>query len=327
MAKSTSGRSSRGVGAPHQTIEAADGRERFTLQLFDALWSEYRQRVSYVRDYENVVAAAGGTFVNDHIAFRTLAAQQPMSGIASISRIFEALGYEPAGLYRFPDKSLFSIHYQHANSRFPKLFISELRSWELSAAAQKILGRTIAGSRNPWTVAQLSALRSIDQAPAATRDKLLGSLVRFFRQPAWPAPKKSDVEVINKESQFGAWVMVHGYAVNHFTALVNSHGASAISDIDKTVAALTSAGVPMKKDIEGAPGSKLRQTATEAVVVDVPMRQGAKRIRSPWTYAYFEIAERGEVLDPASGKSARFEGFLGPQATQLFEMTRLGSRR
>jgi hypothetical protein len=41
-----------------------------------------------------------------------------------------------------------------------------------------------------------------------------------------------------------------------------------------------------------------------------------------WSYAYFELAERGTVLDPDSGQRRRFEGFLGPQATQLFEMTK-----
>jgi hypothetical protein len=79
----------------------------------------------------------------------------------------------------------------------------------------------------------------------------------------------------------------------------------------------------MKAEIEGAAGSKLRQTATEAVMIDVAARRGAKRVRMPWTYAYFELAERGDVADPESGRTGRFEGFLGPQATQLFEMTRV----
>jgi hypothetical protein len=42
-----------------------------------------------------------------------------------------------------------------------------------------------------------------------------------------------------------------------------------------------------------------------------------------WSYAYFELAERGEVVDPDSGARRRFEGFLGSQATQLFDMTRI----
>ena len=119
--------------------------------------------------------------------------------------------------------------------------------------------------------------------------------------------------------------MIHGYNVNHFTSLVNSHGIEQLNTIEKTVAALRHTGVPMKKDIEGANGSKLRQTATEAVVIDVEMRDGNKLITVPWTYAYFELAERKEIVDPETGKSSRFNGFLGPQATNLFEMTRRSS--
>ena len=92
--------------------------------------------------------------------------------------------------------------------------------------------------------------------------------------------------------------------------------------IEKTVARLQAAGVPMKSDIEGVAGSRLRQTATEAVVVDVDITEAGQPASMPWTYAYFELAERGEVIDPATGEPSRFEGFLGPQATQLFDMTR-----
>ena len=31
----------------------------------------------------------------------------------------------------------------------------------------------------------------------------------------------------------------------------------------------------------------------------------------PWSYAYFELAERGPAPDPETGRQARFEGFLG----------------
>ena len=63
-------------------------------------------------------------------------------------------------------------------------------------------------------------------------------------------------------------------------------------------------------------GSKLRQSSTQAVVIPVEMRAGSRVVKKPWTYAYFEIAER-PLID---GK--RYEGFLGGQATNLFEMTR-----
>ncbi len=328
------------LSAPHQTVEATTARERLLIRLFDALWLRYRERVSYVRDYEQVVTSLGATFVNDHIAFRTIAAQQPTAGIVTLARIFEALGYQAAGCYTFPDKHLGAIHYQHSRAGFPKLFISELKTWELSPAAQKIILRTLKEHRAAVPDKTLAALGGLDggtngqgQGQGQGRgaggrignpsyDKLLAQLERVFHQLPWPPPTEKDVLAVNQESQYAAWVLVHGYNVNHFTALINSQGAPELADIEKTIDRLRSAGVPMKSEIEGARGSKLRQTATEAVMIDVAVRNVRKKAKMPWTYAYFELAERGEVADE-SGRRGRFEGFLGPQATQLFEMTKV----
>src|SRR5262245_8730832 len=114
-----------GLSAPHQTVQAQSPREQWALRLFDALWQRYRERVSYVRDYERVLSSLGATFVNDHIAFRTITCQQPTAGIVTLARVFEALGYQAAGCYTFPDKHLGAIHYQHPRPGFPKLLISE----------------------------------------------------------------------------------------------------------------------------------------------------------------------------------------------------------
>jgi hypothetical protein len=282
------------IRGPHLAIGPRGPQEQFLAELFDMLWDRYRQRVSYVRDYERVVAAAGATFVNDHIAFRTFACQSPLVGIASLSRIFEALGYVPANCYHFPDKHLNAIHYQHPRAELPKLFISELKVWELEEPVRREIEAVVRGNRDPFDGDALAMLASPHLHAGAA-------------------------------SQYAAWVLVHGYNVNHFTSLINSHGVAKLADIEKTIAALREAGVPMKSEIEGERGSKLRQTATEAVKIDVEVVDGGKPTTMPWTYAYFELAERGEVVDGETGKRSRFEGFLGPQATQLFEMTRVKS--
>lgn len=314
--------SSQPIG-PHQAIPAADERERFTAEVFDILWAQYRERVSYVADYERIVSSAGATFVNDHIALRTFACQQPLTGIASMSRIFETLGYVPAGCYHFPGKHLSAIHYQHENHEFPKVFISELRTWELSASAQSVIQKIVGCHRPAIDTAILAALSKLDEADEGNREALLDAIVAQFHELPWDAPGKDDVTMLNEESQYAAWVAVHGYNVNHFTSLVNSHGVESLDDIEKTVAALRSEGVPMKAEIEGAAGSKLRQSATEAAVIDVAVRDGGQETTIPWTYAYMEFAERGNMIDPETGKPHRFEGFLGPQATHLFEMTKV----
>jgi hypothetical protein len=49
----------------------------------------------------------------------------------------------------------------------------------------------------------------------------------------------------------------------------------------------------------------------------VEVSDGGAAATMPWTYAYFELAER----------SQGFEGFFGPQATNLFDMTKFAGPR
>jgi hypothetical protein len=283
--------------------------------LFDALWRGYRERVSYARAYEDVLKARGGTFRNDHLAFRTFAAQAPWSGLAAVARPFEALGYAAAGTYRFPDKKLSSVHLAPPAPGLPKVFVSELRTWELSPRARRIALAAAAKARRTLDDADLASLHGVASLTAGRRAALLDRLLSHFGRP-WPVPAKSDVVALERETQFGAWTLLHGNSVNHFTASVDAHGVESLDDIEKTVAALKAAGVPMKTEIEGARGSRLRQSSTQAVVIPTRMRVGGRAADVPWTYAYFELAER-PLID-----GARFEGFLGGQATNLFEMTR-----
>ena len=290
-------------------------RTAFLERLFECLWHEYRGRVEHARAYEDLLLRRGGTFRNDHVAFRTFAAQSRWSGIAAVSRPFEALGYRAAGAYDFPDKSLTSLHFAPPDEKLPKIFISELRVWELSPRARRIVAGATARSAPRLSDADLAALSDLPRLAARRREALLRRWASQFARP-WPAPRASDAAALERESQFAAWTLLHGHSVNHFTAAVHAQEAPGLEDIEKTVAALKAAGVPMKAEIEGEPGSRLRQCSTRAVVAPVEMRSGARVVRKPWTYAYFELAER-PLID-----GRRFEGFLGSQATNLFEMTR-----
>ncbi len=306
--------------SPHAHIECGNDQERFLVALFDRLWDRYRQRVPYADRFAAIVEQGGGRFVNDHIAFRTMASQQPHSGIASISRLFEALGYVPAACYQFPDKFLSAIHLQHPNVDFPKLFVSELQSWRLSDAGHQAVQRTLL-SHGPSLDDQF--LRQLVCVTADTMAELLPIAVHHVESLPWMPPAEEDVQSLHKESQYAAWVLVHGNNVNHFTALINALNVPTMRDIDETVRVLQSAGIPLKAEIEGAHGTRLRQTATEAAMTDVTVMRDGQPVSIPWSYAYFELAERNDILDPETGRKHRFEGFLGPQATQLFDMTKV----
>jgi hypothetical protein len=296
-------------------------------QLLDRLWSQYKKRVAYAAQYEKMVEEKGGKALNDHIAFRTFntkVGSQP-AGVAAMARIFEPLGYQRKDCYVFKDKKLTAWHWQHkTNPSCPKIFISQLEVDRLTKPAQDAIAQTIGQSRDLISPADLGLLAELGKSKDIGQkdaDILLTHLVTFFNRP-WAPPKRKIIEDVNKESQYAAWTLLHGNSVNHFTAYINEQKVAEWPDIEATTAALLKAGIPMKPEFEGERGNKLRQTSTKAVdeICDVVEDDG-KPGKLNWSYAYYELAERGNVPGP-DGKPTRFHAFLGEQATNLFEMTK-----
>lgn len=297
----------------------------FIHDLLDRLWEDYAARVPYAKVYQNMLAELGGTFVNDHMAFRSLAIRvgEHDLGIQKVKRIWDALGFEERGAIDFPDTHLFARYVQHPTEPdFPKIFISQLEVAQLPPATAAAVRDTVASYREILPESDVHSLAQLDKEPRYSAE-LLERTFAFFKTVPWDPVAKRTVLEINEVSQYGAWVLLHGYNVNHFTGYVNRHGVAPIDDIEGLVEELKRRGVPMKSEIEGERGSKLRQTATHAVRVPVTVRgEDGSLEQIQWTYAYMEFAQRGFVED-ASGRHVLFEGFLGPQAKQLFEMTRV----
>ena len=248
-------------------------------RLLDLLWERYAAQVPSARTF---LQLAGGPLVNDHVAFRTLA--RPGSGVELLAPVFERLGWRRAGSYDFPDARLDAIHLSHP-AGLARIFVSQLRVGELSSRAQALLSELPPDPPPPV----------LEPRTAAE----LASLAAWFRGPD-RAPEEAALLELEQESQYGAWLLLFGREVNHFTA--------AVDDVAAWAARLAGAGVPMKGEIEGEPGAGLRQTATRAAPRTVRTDRGERQ----WPYAYLELAER----------HGGFDGFVAAQARQLFEMTR-----
>ncbi|MBD2041611.1 DUF1338 domain-containing protein [Microcoleus sp. FACHB-672] len=295
-------------------------------KLWNKLWEDYSARVSYAGIYQQMILQAGGTVANDHIAFRSLRlnVETPEGkknlGIEYIGQIAEALGYFVAGELSFPDQKLYARHYRHPQQEqfdLPKLFISELIVEEMPADIAELIYQTVTTD----LAIEIQSIASLMNT--AETENIANQLQKIFTRP-WQRPLHSTVETVNKITQYGAWVLLHGYAVNHFTGYINRHNTQQYPNIETTARGLTERGVPMKAEIEGNRSTGLRQTATQAITENVPVRDDISReiIYIPWTYAYYEIAERN-LIEIAPGQTALFEAFLGPNAQNLFEMTRI----
>lgn len=230
--------------------------------ILDELWDRYASHVPYARTF---VQLAEGKFRNDHVAFRSL-------DLRPIARVFEDLGWRQAGGYDFPETHLDAIHLSKPGE--PRIFVSQLRTAELSRRAREILARL---------------------PPDPQYDGSAG----WFRGPE-KLFAESELLELERESQYGAWLLLFGREVNHFTA--------SVPDVALWQKRMKDAGIPMKDEIEGAPGAGLRQTATRAAPRKVKLRDRER----DWPYAYLEIAER----------NGGFDGFVASQARQLFDMTR-----
>ena len=296
--------------------------------LWESLWQQYSVRVSHARTYQQMIAAAGGTVKNDHIAFRSLrmTVDSPQGqinlGIDYLEQIAKFLGYEVAGEYTFPETHLYARHYCHPQQEeldLPKLFISELVVDELPEEVAQLIYKTVSKLKyeltSPFRFGNFTLPDLIDPG-----DRGLG-FQKVFTRP-WHPPQGFIVEFVNKVTQYGAWVLLHGYAVNHFTGYVNRQNTRKYPDIDTTARGLINLGVPMKAEIEGNVACGLRQTATQAVteMLTVIDDTSGAEIQIPWTYAYYEIAQR-YIMEVEPGKEVLFDGFLGRNAQQLFEMT------
>lgn len=292
--------------------------------LLDQLWKRYCTRVAYARRYCELVAAQGGRVVNDHIAFRTLntrTGRQP-AGIKAISRVFEPLGYTRMDRYDFTDKHLLAYHYEHPDPLMPKIFISQLEVDRLPAESRILIDAAVADARDALSEDGRAMLEQIDKLNPADEVVLVDRLLGCLTARPWSPPRREVILQVNQVSQYAAWTLLHGNNVNHFTAYINEQNIPAWPDLEATMNGLRAQGLPIKEDIEGQPGSKLRQSATQAVDEDCEVLEADGRVgKLRWAYAYYELAERGTVPGP-DGRPRRFNGFLGAQATQLFEMTR-----
>lgn len=293
--------------------------------LINKLWDRFRFRVPYAGRYAHIVSQKGGRVVHDHLAFRTLNTHtgELPEGISAVRHIIRCLGYQPAGRLSFPGKKLNALYFEHPGEiTLPKIFVSQLEVEQLPPWAQQMIRDTV--KETPYLLSDnsielLGRLKTDGILTSEGAEFLENELVLFFGRP-WQAPLKETILKINDVSHYAAWVLLHGNAVSHFAAFFNCQGVKQWPDLETTCEALAKAGIPMKPTIEGPRGSPLRQAGTLAVKEDVEVTGEDGPGEIPWTYAYFEIAERGFIEE--NGQRKMYSGFLEKQARHFFNLTR-----
>uniref|UniRef100_A0A7N0TR83 2-oxoadipate dioxygenase/decarboxylase n=1 Tax=Kalanchoe fedtschenkoi TaxID=63787 RepID=A0A7N0TR83_KALFE len=249
----------------------------------------------------------------DHLAFRTFAVNG--YGIDSMAKFFLDFGYTQREELRFPAKKLKALWFSPPGTEksssgsgmygpLPRIFISELLVDQMSPQAQEIIKRYTHG----FGGGEYAALASS-----------VGSLT-------WGTPSSSEFQQLAGESEYAAWTLVNGYALNHVT--ISAHRLKShlreINNLNQFIAengfSLNSEGGVLKVSPDGL----LLQSSTVADSRSFHFSDGAT---APVPCSYIEFAERLVLPQhtnlPVSEvkEHHRRDGFEVGNADKIFEST------
>ncbi|XP_010477778.1 PREDICTED: uncharacterized protein LOC104756828 [Camelina sativa] len=192
---------------PH-TSPSKGGSETFLRNVFENILKTYlKKNPTANKIWELVQSVDNEKIVYDHFTFKTLKVDG--YGIDSLSSFFMDYGYKVRGEYYFP-KNLrvlwFSPPDFHvpvdghglSNGSLPQLVLAEVVVDELSPESQEIIKKYLKPEGGKQSL--LSCI--------------LGNLI-------WEKPTWTDFNTLAKENEFAAWVLIHGYTMNHLAFSVH----------------------------------------------------------------------------------------------------------
>lgn len=288
-----------------------------------------RKFASNVPDFvalRNMVRKHGGRFQNDHGAIRT--ADPAICEL--FVRAAAVMGLRRELDYAFPAKKLVSFDLQAIGedaAQF-KIFVSQVDLAAFPADVAALIRADCAASARAVDHAPLLALieKAERHGGLAQRDadRFVDHVVQRLMTRNGAPLKRATLEAVARISGEAASALALGPDFNHITIDVRAAG---YRSIDAMTAAMRKLGFRMLPAIQGAAGSKLRQTATMAATMATPVREADGTPGIAFTEKQFvEIIERGQAVNAQGGKLWRqdgrpliFRNFLASNAEKIFD--------
>ena len=303
-------------------LSPAQLRDRFVA----AATAKFAANVPDFVALQTLVHEQGGVFLNDHGAIRT--ADPAVREL--FVRAARVLGLRRELDYRFPAKKLVSFDLQvigDAHQHF-KVFVSQvdLDAFPPEVAAlvrQDCAEQAAAVDHVPFLalIAKAEAQGGLTETDGQT---LVTHFVHQLMNRNGPALSRATLNAVSAVSPEAASALALGPDFNHVTIDVRAAG---FDSIDAMAAQMRARGFRLLPGIQGAPGSKLRQTATMAATFDTPVREADGGSGVAQTEKQFvEIIERrqahaadGTPLWRDDGQPLIFRNFLAANAEKIFD--------
>ncbi|MDB5986949.1 MAG: hypothetical protein JWR16_2002 [Nevskia sp.] len=275
---------------------------------------------------QKLVADKGGRFHNDHGAIRTA----DPAVCALFVRAARVLGLQRELDYRFPAKKLVSFDLQVIGEDATpfKVFVSEVELDAFPPAVAALIRedcaeQAAAVDHAPF-IAMIAKAENAGGLAEADAAVLIDHFVHRLMSRPGPPLKRSTLEAVASVSGEAASALALGPDFNHVTIDVRAAG---FGGIEAMAQAMLAAGLKLLPAIQGAPGTKLRQTATLAATMDTPVREADGSLGIAQTEKQFvEIIERaqahatdGAPLWTQDGAPLVFRNFLAANAEKIFD--------
>ncbi|XP_076913891.1 2-oxoadipate dioxygenase/decarboxylase, chloroplastic-like [Bidens hawaiensis] len=300
-----------------QELDGGGGDHSFFRSVLSNMEQVYLNRnPTATKILELVHSTDANQICYDHLAFRTFGVNG--HGIESMSKLFLDFGYTQREELRFPKKKLKALWFSPppVSSRssgsgsgfdgpLPRVFISELLVDQMSQQAQDIIrkytGLSGAGHKH-------SALSSA-----------LGCLT-------WPKPSHSEFQQLAKESEYAAWTLVNGYALNHVTISIHRLKPP-LNDIDNLNHFIQDKGFKLNSEggvLKVSPDGLLLQSSTVADSVPFEFSDGFEE-QVPCSYIEFAqrlvLPQYKDLPQDKVEEVHRRDGFEVGNADKIFEST------
>ncbi len=297
-------------------------RDRFCAAITD----KFARDVADFAALQKLVAANGGRFHNDHGAIRTADPQLRQLFV----RAAQVLGLRRELEYQFPSKKLVSFDLQVIGEDHEafKIFVSQVDldafPGDVAELIREDCAQQAAAANHRPLLMLIERFEAAGGLNAADAEAFVDLLVNQFMRRTGPPMRRSTLDAVARVSGEAASALALGPDFNHITIDTRAAGFSGVEDMAQ---AMTAAGFHLLPQIQGAPGSKLRQTATMAATMETPVLEADGRIGSARTEKQFvEIIERNQAVDAAGhrlwrqdGRPLIFRNFLASNAERIFD--------
>ena len=293
----------------------------------------------------------------DHLAFRAFDCVD--GGLRAVARVFEKHGYTCEGSLTFEAKKVDARWFAPPAARwardargdpaFPRLFVSHLRVDDLPDDARKVIERSVGTSES----------RSHRDARNAARVAERGGVPWSDDADADVVPSSLDeYETLSNASEYAAWTLVHGHALNHVAVAVHrlfererasrdSPPRRRFASLEACLAFLKAPPLSTKtsraggREVKVSPDGGLRQAATVADVLEFGFMSNtlegdprgvagvdARRTKTLVPASYVEFVDRLPIAGDGGGDGGAYvperlrrDGFETANADAIFEST------